>query len=131
MSKVFVGNLDFSTTRQNLEGLFSQHGEIVDVAIPVDRDSGRPRGFAFVTFGNAESANAAIRNLDGADLLGRRLRVSEATPGRAGGGGGGGNAGPGRGVSRPPDFGPDPDFRPAFTRPKGSRRGLRGRKRSL
>jgi RNA recognition motif-containing protein len=128
VSKVFVGNLDFSTTRQNLEGLFSQHGEIVDVAIPVDRESGKPRGFAFVTFGSTESANAAIRNLDGADLLGRRLRVSEATPGRSAGGGGGNS----RGFSRAPDPSPEMDFRPtAFTRPKGSRRGLRGRKRSL
>jgi len=129
VSKVFVGNLDFSTTRQNLEGLFSQHGEVVDVAIPVDRDSGKPRGFAFVTFGSAESANEAIKQLDGADLLGRRLRVSEATPGGRSGGGGGANT---RGFSRTPDPGLDPDYRPTnFTRPKGSRRGLRGRKRSL
>jgi RNA recognition motif-containing protein len=128
VSKVFVGNLDFSTTRQNLEGLFAPLGEIVDVAIPVDRESGRPRGFAFVTFGSSESANEAIRQLDGTDLLGRKLRVSEATPG----GPGRGAASGGRRDSRPPEAIPDMDFRPGgYTRPKGSRRGLRGRKRSL
>ena len=129
MSKVFVGNLDFSTTVQDLKALFAPMGEIVDVALPVDRDSGRPRGFGFVTFGSAESAAQAIQRLDGTEHLGRNLRVNEATerPSRGSGGFtrprfGGADSGPGFGN------GPAPG---GFTRPKGSRRGIRGRKRSL
>jgi len=122
VSKVFVGNLDFSTTKQDLEGLFSPLGDIVDLALPVDRDSGRPRGFAFVTFGSAESAAEAIQKLDGAELLGRNLRVNEATAGRS-------SSGERRGFGRAPS-GPSAPRKP-FSRPKGSRRGLRGRKRSL
>jgi cold-inducible RNA-binding protein len=123
VSKVFVGNLDFSTTKQDLEGLFSPLGDIVDLALPVDRDSGRPRGFAFVTFGSAESAAEAIQKLDGAELLGRNLRVNEATATRSG------PPGERRGLGRAPS-GPSAP-RKTFSRPKGSRRGLRGRKRSL
>lgn len=124
MSKVFVGNLDFSTTKQDLEGLFAPLGDIVDLALPVDRDSGRPRGFAFVTFGSAESAAEAIQKLDGAELLGRNLRVNEATAGRSPSGG------ERRGFGGRPPAGPAAP-RKSFSRPKGSRRGLRGRKRSL
>ena len=79
MSKVFVGNLSFDTTREELESLFAQAGEIAEVFVPTDRDSGRPRGFAFVTFASAESATKAIQTLDGVELGGRNLRVNEAT----------------------------------------------------
>jgi RNA recognition motif-containing protein len=123
MIKVFVGNLDFSVTRQNLEWFFAPHGEIVDLVLPLDRDTGQPRGFAFVTFGDEASATEAIRQLDGAELLGRSLRVSAATPKPAGRPGGGG--------FRPAAGGEDSRPRGGFGRPKGSRRGLRGRKRSL
>lgn len=122
MSKVFVGNLDFGTTREELEELFAPSGAITDVTLPVDRDSGRARGFAFVTFESAEGAAKAIRALDGTELRGRPLRVNEASPERTGrprGGGGYASSG----------FGAAPGRRPA--RAKGSRRNIRGRKRSL
>ena len=122
MSKVFVGNLSFDTTREELESLFAQAGEIAEVFVPTDRDSGRPRGFAFVTFASAESATKAIQTLDGVELGGRNLRVNEATertdrPAFGGGGGGGGYRPAGR---------PGPP-----SRPKGSRRNVRSRKRSI
>jgi RNA recognition motif-containing protein len=123
VSKVFVGNLSFDTTREELEALFAPMGEIAEIVVPLDRTSGRPRGFAFVTFATAESATKAIEQLDGAELGGRNLRVNEAMaerPSRPGGGGYGrgfGNAGTGR---------PGPP-----SRPKGSRRNIRGRKRSI
>ena len=121
MSKVFVGNLSFDTTREQLEELFAPMGEIAEVFVPTDRDSGRPRGFAFVTFASAESATKAIQQLDGVELGGRNLRVNEAaerTERPAFGGGGGGGYRP---APRP---GPP-------SRPKGSRRNVRSRKRSI
>lgn len=118
LSKIFVGNLSFDTTREELEALFAPLGELTDVFVPLDRASGRPRGFAFVTFANGESATKAIAQLDGVELRGRNLRVNEAEPSRPSAGGhGGGHAGTGFG--RPP------------SRPKGSRRNIRGRKRSI
>lgn len=127
MSKVFVGNLSFNTTKEELEALFAPMGEIAEVFVPVDRDSGRPRGFAFVTFATPESATEAIQKLDGAELGGRNLRVNEATAERSRPGGGGGYGAPrsfggpggGRGPGGPP------------SRPKGSRRNIRGKKRSI
>ena len=124
MSKVFVGNLSFNTTKEELEALFAPIGEISDVFVPLDRDSGRPRGFAFVTFAAPESAAEAIRRLDGAELGGRQLRVNEANAERSGrpDSGGGrrfGGPGGGRGPGGPP------------SRPKGSRRNIRGRKRGF
>jgi len=122
VSKVFVGNLSFDTTREELEALFAPLGEIAEVIVPLDRDSGRPRGFAFVTFAAAESAAQAIEKLDGVELGGRNLRVNEATAERSGrpaGGGYGGRSFGGAAPGRPP------------SRPKGSRRNIRGRKRSI
>jgi RNA recognition motif-containing protein len=119
VSKVFVGNLSFDTTKEELEALFAPIGEISDVFLPLDRDSGRPRGFAFVTFATPESAAEAIQKLDGAELGGRNLRVNEATERPGGGGGRFGGPGGGRGPGRPP------------SRPKGSRRNIRGRKRGF
>lgn len=122
MGKVFVGNLSFDTTREELEALFAPLGEISDVFVPLDRDSGRPRGFAFVTYASGDSATQAIQKLDGAELGGRNLRVNEATAERSGARPGGGG-----GFSRPGAAG-----RPGgFTKPKGSRRNIRGRKRSI
>ena len=124
MSKVFVGNLSFDTTREELEALFAPLGEISDVFVPLDRDSGRPRGFAFVTYASGESATQAIQKLDGVELGGRNLRVNEATAERSGGRPGGGGSGfgrPGGGAGRPG----------GFSKPKGSRRNIRGRKRSI
>src|SRR4051794_41694984 len=101
-SKVFVGNLDFNTTRDEVEALFAQVGTVRDVFLPTDRESGRPRGFAFVEFESDEDAAKAIEKFNGHDLGGRALRVNAAEdrPPRAGGGGGGrsfGGGGGGRG----------------------------------
>jgi RNA recognition motif-containing protein len=97
-SKVFVGNLDFNTTRNEVQDLFAQVGEIRDVFLPMDRESGRPRGFAFVEYTNDEDAAKAIEKFNGQQLGGRALRVNaaEERP-RTGGGGGGGRGGFGGG----------------------------------
>ena len=87
--RIYVGNLPFRTDTEELRTLFAVHGEIQDCVIPVDRDSGRSRGFGFVDMAD-EEARAAIAALDGYDLDGRQLRVNEARPRGAGGGGGGG-----------------------------------------
>lgn len=118
--KIFVGNLDFGVTDQQLRELFSEVGEVVDVHMPTDRDSGRPRGFAFVRFASEDQAAHAVETMNGHEVSGRALRLdlAEDRP-RAPGGG------PGR------DFGgPRPGSFHKPSRPKGSRRGLRARKRS-
>lgn len=97
--KMYVGNLSFQTTKQDIQDLFSQHGQVTDVHLPVDRESGQPRGFAFVTMDSNASMVSAIKALDGTDLGGRNLKVNEAQAReeRGGGGGGGGNRGGGGG----------------------------------
>jgi RNA recognition motif-containing protein len=97
-NRLFVGNLSFGTTQADLEAAFAAAGEVREVAIPVDRTTGQPRGFAFVTMANAEGAANAISQLNGATVDGREIRVDEAQerPG-GGGGGGGGFGGGGRG----------------------------------
>ncbi|HYI12248.1 MAG TPA: RNA-binding protein [Thermoanaerobaculia bacterium] len=92
-SKVFVGNLDFNTTRTEVQDLFAQVGVIRDVFLPTDRESGRPRGFAFVEFENDADATAAIEKFNGYQLSGRALRVNAAEERPRGGGGGGGSRG--------------------------------------
>ena len=89
--KIYVGNLSFSTTQDGLESLFSNYGTVSEVAVVTDRDTGRPRGFAFVTMDDAGAAKA-IAELNGNEFEGRNLNVNEAKPreARAGGGGGGG-----------------------------------------
>lgn len=88
--RIYVGNLPFRTNSEELRELFAEHGEVIDCVIPVDRDSGRSRGFGFVDMGEDE-ARQAIEALDGYDMDGRQLRVNEARPrGGSGGGGGGG-----------------------------------------
>ena len=99
-TKLYVGNLNFTTTEDALKTAFSANGRTVkEVAIPSDRETGRPRGFAFVTMGSDGDAKAAIAALDGKDLDGRTLKVNEAQdkPPRSGGGGGGGGRGFGGG----------------------------------
>jgi cold-inducible RNA-binding protein len=78
--KLFVGNLSFSTTENELEDLFSEHGTVTEVGLVTDRATGRSRGFAFVTMGNASEAQAAISALDGKDFGGRNIAVNEARP---------------------------------------------------
>ncbi len=87
-NKLYVGNLSFSTTPEAVETLFATFGEVREVAMPTDRESGQPRGFAFVTMGNPEMAETAARQLDGTILDGRPLRVNEAQERSSGGGGG-------------------------------------------
>ena len=99
-SKLYVGNLNFTTSEDALRAAFAADGRSVkEVAIPSDRETGRPRGFAFVTMGSDADAKAAIAALDGKDLDGRSLRVNEAQdkPRTGGGGGGGGYGGGGGG----------------------------------
>jgi len=145
-----VGNLPYNTTEHQLQSVLGAAGDIVNVAIPIDRATGRPRGFAFVEFANEQQAQQAISKFDGQDFEGRPLRVNMAEDrprrpfggppgpggprppfvntfpddrgdgdggggGRGGGGGGFGGGGGGRGRGNS----------------KGSRRGLRARKRSL
>jgi RNA recognition motif-containing protein len=98
-TKLYVGNLSYSTTEANLRGAFEADGrKVASCSIITDRETGQPRGFAFVEMASPADAEAAIAALDGQDLDGRRLRVSEARPRGSGGGGGGGfNGGGGRG----------------------------------
>ncbi len=86
--KIYVGNLPFSVTEQELRGLFESHGDIDSVNVIMDRETGRARGFAFVEMSEASAADNAIRSLDGSDMGGRSLRVNEAEDKRGGGGGG-------------------------------------------
>ena len=95
--KIYVGNLPFSSTQEDLEALFARHGTVTSVNVITDRETGRPRGFAFVEMESASDADDAIRALDGTDLGGRDIRVNEAQDRRGGGGGGGGRGGGGGG----------------------------------
>ncbi len=95
-TRLYVGNLSFSSTVDTLRAAFAESGEVVDAHIVKDRDTGRSRGFGFVTMGTEEQARKAIEAMNGAMLDGRALRVNEAQE-RAGGGFGGGGGGGGRG----------------------------------
>ncbi|HVZ35144.1 MAG TPA: RNA-binding protein [Polyangiaceae bacterium] len=77
MTKIYVGNLPFSTTESEVRELFSRHGTVESVTLPTDRDTGRPRGFGFVEMSRAD-ASRAIQNVNGKVLGGRPLRVNEA-----------------------------------------------------
>ncbi len=79
-TKMYVGNLSFGATEQDLRDLFGSHGEVTEVFIPTDRESGRPRGFAFVSMDSADAMNAAIEALNGQEFQGRALVVNEAKP---------------------------------------------------
>ena len=96
MTKIYVGNLPFSADENQVRTLFAQHGTVESVNVIMDRDTGRPRGFAFVQMSSADAARA-IQSLNGYSMGGRALRVNEAQdrpPGARGpGGGGGGNGG--------------------------------------
>ena len=111
--------MPFSTTQAELEALFGQVGDINEVFLPVDRATGQPRGFAFVEFSDPSVVAEAISRFDGTELQGRALKVNEARE-RA-------PRPPGGGFT--PSFDDPPRFKPG--KPKGSRRGLRGRKRGF
>ena len=98
-NKLFVGNLSFNTTENDLQDAFAAHGTVVEANLMMDRMSGRPRGFGFVTMSSPAEAQAAIAALNGKEMDGRALTVNEAKPReeRPGGGGGGGGFGGGGG----------------------------------
>jgi RNA recognition motif-containing protein len=87
-NRLYVGNLSYNTTREALESAFVACGEVREVSMPTDRETGRLRGFAFVTMGSAQQANSAIAQLNGFTLDGRSLKVNEAQERPMGGGGG-------------------------------------------
>lgn len=92
-ARLYVGNLSYSTTKETLEQTFGQHGEIVSVNVITDRQTGRPKGFAFVELATEEAAEAAKAALNGVELDGRNINVDSARaqePRREGGFGGGG-----------------------------------------
>jgi RNA recognition motif-containing protein len=102
-AKMYVGNLSYDVTQEELQALFEAHGAVSDVFIVKDRESGRPRGFAFVTMAEKSAMDAAIEALNGADFMGRNLAINVARPreerpsGGGGGYGGGGRGGNGGG----------------------------------
>ena len=98
-TKLFVGNLSFNTTENDLQDAFAAHGTVVEANLMMDRVSNRPRGFAFITMSSPEEAQKAIDALNGKELDGRSLTVNEARPkeDRTGGGGGGFRGGRDRG----------------------------------
>jgi len=98
-TKLYVGNLAFQTTSQDLEQLFGQAGTVQSASVVEDRDTGRSRGFAFVEMSSQEEATSAIEQFNGKDVGGRSLKVNEAKPreNRSGGGGGGRGFGANRG----------------------------------
>ena len=96
--KLYVGNLSFQTSSEDLQQLFSQAGTVESATVVEDRDTGRSRGFGFVEMASKEEGEKAIEQFNGTDLAGRNLTVNEARPredrgGRGGGGGGGGGRG--------------------------------------
>lgn len=107
--KIYVGNLSYSTTEETLSTKFGEFGSVESANLIIDRDSGRSKGFAFIEMTNSDEAKAAIEALDGSELDGRNIKVSEAKPqerragggrgfgGPRGGGGGGRGFGGGRG----------------------------------
>jgi len=97
--KLFVGGLAWATTDQGLRAAFEQFGEITEAVVINDRETGRSRGFGFVTFVNPGDADKAVDAMNGQEIDGRRVNVNEAQDRRGGGGGGGGGRG-GRGGGR-------------------------------
>jgi RNA recognition motif-containing protein len=97
VTNIYVGNLSFSATEDDLRGAFEQYGEVSAVNIIMDRETGRSRGFAFVEMADGDGSKDAIENLDGKEIAGRNVTVNEARPRapRTGGGGGGGGGGRG------------------------------------
>jgi cold-inducible RNA-binding protein len=94
-TKLYVGNLSFDITENDLRDMMAQHGPVNEVSVIMDKVTGRARGFAFVTMNTQEGATAAIAALNGKEFQGRALTVNEARPreDRSGGGGGGGRGG--------------------------------------
>ncbi|MEM6252430.1 MAG: RNA-binding protein [Cyanobacteria bacterium P01_D01_bin.156] len=87
---IYVGNLSYDATRDDINTVFAEYGSVQRVHLPTDRETGRPRGFAFVEMSSEDEESAAIEALDGAEWMGRDLRVNKARPREQRGGGGGG-----------------------------------------
>ena len=101
MTNIFVGNLSYQTTQDDLNAAFAAYGAVERVTIVTDRDTGQPRGFAFVEMTEKRDAETAISQLNGAEINGRALNVNEARPKPTGGSGfGGGRGGSGGGGGR-------------------------------
>jgi RNA recognition motif-containing protein len=100
LTNIFVGNLSYQTTQDELQAAFSAYGTVERVSIVTDRDSGQPRGFAFVEMTDGTEAQNAISQLNGTEMHGRALNVNEARPKPSGGGGFGGSRGGGGGGGR-------------------------------
>jgi RNA recognition motif-containing protein len=97
-NRLYVGNLSFNATAESIRAAFSEFGEITDIHLVSDRETGQSRGFGFVTMGSADAAQKAIAGMNGTLLDGRALKVNEAEERQGGGGGrGGGGGGGGRG----------------------------------
>ncbi|MBU1430696.1 RNA-binding protein, partial [Myxococcota bacterium] len=94
-NKLFVGSLAWATNDDGLRAAFEPFGEVTDAKVITDRETGRSRGFGFVTFATSEEAQAAIQGMDGQDIDGRSVKVNEALERRGGPGGGGGGGGGG------------------------------------
>ena len=99
---IFVGNLPFRAEQEDVAELFSPFGEVTNCFLPLERDTGRKRGFAFVELADEDSESRAIDALQGAELMGRPLRINKAEPRGSAGGGGGGYGGGGGGGDRAP-----------------------------
>lgn len=101
-SRLYIGNLSFHATSDSIRAAFAEHGEVTDVHVVMDRETGRSRGFAFVTMGTDQAAQSAIASMNGALLDGRPLRVNEAEErdSRGGGGSSGGRSSRGGGEKR-------------------------------
>lgn len=100
MTNIFVGNLSYQTTQDDLNAAFAAYGAVERVTIVTDRDTGQPRGFAFVEMTEKRDAETAISQLNGAEINGRALNVNEARPKPTGGSGFGGGRGAGGGGGR-------------------------------
>ena len=86
--KIYIGNIPFTSTEEELRTVFERHGDVASVSVITDRETGRSRGFAFVEMDDDSAADNAIRALDGSELGGRSIRVNEAEDRKGGGGGG-------------------------------------------
>lgn len=129
---IYVGNLSFDASEDDVRNAFAQFGNVESIKLITDRETGRPRGFGFVTMPDSSEANTAIESLNGTELLGRELRIREATPrperprhGGGGGGGGGYQGGGGGGGFRGGGGGGGGGYRGGGGGGKGSRRGNR------
>ena len=97
---IYIGNLSFQAEQEDLLDLFSQYGEVAKCSLPLDRETGRKRGFAFVEMANEADEQKAVDDLQNVEWMGRMIRVNKATPRQGGGGGGGGYGGGGGGGGR-------------------------------